>query len=646
MSINTFGTHKGNIQIVDDKLANLEVISSMLKNHGYDTRMAINGELALKSIRSHPPDLILLDIRMPGMSGYTVCKRLKANALTRDIPIIFISALYKTADKLKAFSIGGADYITKPFQEKEVLARIETHLRLRNMQKHLEAQNAQLQQEITERKRVEESLCEREEHYKNFFDNALVGLFRSRLSDGMFIEVNSKAAELQGLPVEEIVGKIRSTDLYQNPDQRKELISKLKQDGEIHGYEADLKLYDGREGTVSISVKVYPDQDYMEGAVIDITDRKRAEEKLKKAKEEAEAANRAKSEFLANMSHEIRTPMNAILGFTEILKEKVRREQNKHYLSLILSSGRTLMRLINDILDLSKIEAGKLKIEDKSIDPVSVFKEIAAVFLPKIEKKGLKFILETDLKRSEFLLLDEVRLRQILLNLIGNAVKFTESGSVKLTAETRMHGKTAGMLDFIFAVQDTGIGIPEEHHKTIFNAFEQQPGQDHPTYGGTGLGLAITKRLAETMGGSISVSGAKGKGSIFTVTLKNVRKAETADVSDAPQSESDLETGIEQESETYALAPEVLAKLPELIQILKTEFMPRWEESNDILIVDDIKEFTTDVEHTAREYDLRLITNFCSNLHKYLENYDVVGIKKQMAAFPRIIERLRNFSQK
>ena len=156
MNINTFDIHKGDIQIVDDKPENLDLLASMLKSQGYKTRMAINGKLALKSIRSHPPDLILLDIMMPDLSGYVVCKQLKADERTRDIPIIFISALYETMDKLKAFSVGGVDYITKPLQEEEVLARVETHLSLRKMQKQLESQNAMLQREIIGRKQAEE----------------------------------------------------------------------------------------------------------------------------------------------------------------------------------------------------------------------------------------------------------------------------------------------------------------------------------------------------------------------------------------------------------------------------------------------------------------------------------------------------------
>ena len=269
-----------------------------------------------------------------------------------------------------------------------------------------------------------------------------------------------------------------------------------------------------------------------EQLVQEIEERKQAEAQSRNSKlqlEVADAANRAKSEFLANMSHEIRTPMNAILGFTEILKRKIINEQHKKYLASIHSAGKSLMTLINDILDLSKIEAGKMKIKYEAINPVSVFKEIAGVFSQKISDKGLKFFMETDMNLPEFIMLDEVRLRQIIFNLVGNAIKFTESGSVRIKVQTLAHKETPDRIDFIFSVEDTGIGIPEDQQETIFDAFEQQSGQDHATYGGTGLGLAITKRLAELMGGAISVSGEKGKGSVFTVTLKNVHKVKWSD---------------------------------------------------------------------------------------------------------------------
>ncbi|MDM8558438.1 ATP-binding protein [Candidatus Parabeggiatoa sp. HSG14] len=251
---------------------------------------------------------------------------------------------------------------------------------------------------------------------------------------------------------------------------------------------------------------------------------------LHKAKEVAESANRAKSEFLANMSHEIRTPMNAIMGFSELLSSLITDKKHKSYLSSIKTAGKSLLTLINDILDLSKIEAGRLDIQYETVNPQIIFNELQQIFTLKITEQNLEFIIDIDKELPLALLLDEMRLRQVLLNLVGNAIKFTEKGYIKLSAQKIPKIDDCNTVDLIISVTDTGIGIPENQQEIIFESFRQQEGQSIRQYGGTGLGLAITKRLIEMMDGQISVKSTVGKGSIFEIILRKVRTSTTKPV--------------------------------------------------------------------------------------------------------------------
>ncbi|OEU62004.1 MAG: hypothetical protein BA867_07890 [Desulfobacterales bacterium S5133MH16] len=240
------------------------------------------------------------------------------------------------------------------------------------------------------------------------------------------------------------------------------------------------------------------------------------------AKDAAESANRAKSEFLANMSHEIRTPLNAVLGFTDLLNSLITDKRQKNYLESIQSSGKSLLTLINSILDLSKIEAGKIELQCAPVNPYSIFDEIKHIFSLKTSEKHLDFIIDIPQDIPKSLTLDELRLRQILFNLIDNAIKFTEKGYIKVSAEKKDIKNDKHHLDLVIALEDTGIGIPSEFQDEIFEAFKQGYGQSTKRYGGTGLGLAITKRLVEIMGGYISVQSAENKGTRFEIIIPNV----------------------------------------------------------------------------------------------------------------------------
>ncbi len=425
------------ILIVDDNPANLEVLSETLAGAGFQVAVAIDGVSAIEQIQYYQPELILLDIMMPGIDGFETYQRLRAKPSTRDIPVIFTTALSDTENKVKGFSLGAVDYITKPFQQQEVLARVRVHLQLRNLARTLEGQNKRLKREIVQRETAEASLL------------------------------------------------------------------KLNQELE-----------------------------------------KRAVE-LKEAKEAADRANHAKSEFLANMSHEIRTPLNGILGYTQILQfSKVLTEKERKGLKLIKQCGSHLLTLINDILDLSKIEARKMELYPASFHFPSFLQGVAEIFSVRAEQKKISFIYQFESHLPSGVYADEKRLRQVLINLLGNAVKFTDHyRSVTFKVKVVGQGNAAienskaalepnsqsSTIKVRFQIEDTGVGISSDELDKIFQPFEQL-GDSNSQAQGTGLGLAICQKILALMNSRIQVTSQPGKGSRFWFDLE-LPAVEVADLS-------------------------------------------------------------------------------------------------------------------
>nr|WP_320192276.1 AAA family ATPase [uncultured Desulfobacter sp.] len=250
-------------------------------------------------------------------------------------------------------------------------------------------------------------------------------------------------------------------------------------------------------------------------------------EALKIARRKADQANEAKSEFLNNMSHELRTPLIAVTGFSELLSTLVSDPKQKSYVDAIKTAGKNLVTLVNDVLDLSKIEAGKMDITYAPVNLRTIFMEIEQIFGMKCKAKKLQFVVSHCTNLPNLLNLDEIRIRQILLNLVGNAVKFTNTGGVTLSSHVKKTREDK--LELTLSVQDTGIGIPKAEQELIFQSFEQQKNQDTAKYGGTGLGLAITRRLVKLMKGTITVTSSPNQGSRFEVRFFNVAKIKTRD---------------------------------------------------------------------------------------------------------------------
>jgi len=369
-------------------------------------------------------------------------------------------------------------------------------------------------QDITATKNSQLVLAAQEEKFRSIFESFQDIYYRTD-HEGRFTILSPSVREVLGYnPTEALSYPIDY--MYWQPEQHQNLLLELRKNGELRNFETQLRHHDGH--AVSVLVNARHTAFGTEGIVRDITKIRSIQDDLRLAKEEAEAASEAKTQFLANMSHELRTPMNGIIGMIDLLGQTVLNTEQADYVDTLRTSSEALLTILNDILDLSKIQAGKMRLHESPLALVPLLDRLSALFSYRANQKNIRFNYHVTPETPTFIVTDETRLLQILANLVANAIKFTVQGTVNVVASlVRTEGEYCTLR---FAVQDSGIGISPNDAARLFTSFTQLDTTPSKAYGGTGLGLAISKELAELLGGTIGVLSNTGEGSVFWFTIR------------------------------------------------------------------------------------------------------------------------------
>ncbi len=463
-------------------------------------------------------DIVLLDMGLPDGHGLDTVRR--AHAAAPGVPLIVLTGLDDEALAAEAMKEGAQDYLIKGQIENRALPRALRH--------------------AIERHQLDRRLRDQQFYTRSLIESNIDALMTTDPA-GIITDVNKQMEALTGCTRDELIGA-PFKNYFTDPDRAEAGIKRALDGAKVTDYELTARARNGKETVVSYNANTFYDRDRkLQGvfaAARDVTERKRFERtlqennlELERAMAAAEKANLAKSSFLSSMSHEIRTPMNAILGMADMLWESPLDAEQMQFVEVFRRAGASLLVLINDILDLSKIEAGHLELERAEFDLEEVVDQAIELTAVKARAKGIVLLSHLSPGVPTSLMGDPARLRQVLINLLGNAVKFTDFGEVVLTARNHESGKS-GQIEF--TVSDTGIGIPPDKLESIFDDFTQADASTTRRYGGTGLGLGISRRIVEAMGGRLTAASPAGEGSTFRFSAQFEPAPETIRKAYAP----------------------------------------------------------------------------------------------------------------
>jgi PAS domain S-box-containing protein len=516
------------ILIVDDTPDNLEFLGRILAGHGYRVRPAPNGRLALVSVEARLPDLILLDVKMTRMDGYEVCRRLKSNQKSRKIPVIFISAYGEIANKVEGFKAGGADFITKPFDREEVLARVEIQLRLHELSEHLERlvdrRTRQLRHEIVEHKRTAEILREKE-----YIIESATSVIATSDLEGTMTYVNPAFLKTWGFDrVQDIYGR-PFWEFWMVEDRLDEIMAALNID-KIWSDEIEAIKKDGTRFHVQmLAAMVFNQAGEPTGLMstsVDITKRRQVEEKLDEYRNnleelvqgctaQLEAANRELQAFTDTVSHDLRAPLQHINGNIELLQNKtgtVFDEQGRRCMTIISEASQKMGLLFDDLLSFSRMGRHTPSFQKVALE--TLVHDVLGDFEP--DTAGRK--IDWRIGQLPGVCGDETMLRVVLVNLISNALKFTRP---RPEARIEIGSLPGNNSEVVIFVRDNGVGFDMAHAEKLFGTFQRLHRTDE--FEGTGIGLASVQRIITRHGGRVWAESKSNQGATFYFALQQAR---------------------------------------------------------------------------------------------------------------------------